>query len=217
MHRRGVVGNFRYGVGLVLADAQARLGVQQFQHDPRQAQIPVEQHAGMPLPRHAAVDRCETMHRDQRRGASAAGVQRRGQVVMIGPEHLPHAGFALCIVQADIAGNHRRLADFGDRGRVAGRPVAVDHQAGIGLPDQRRIQRLGDLPRHLPDADIPADMAREFPVRQTQRIQAARNAVGRVVAGQEERRRRFRMADHDRVRLVGSEKGLHGRPDVTGG
>ena len=87
-----------------------------------------------------------------------------------------------------------------------GRPVAVDHQARIGLGDQGPVERGGEAARDRLDPDIVGDVALEVLGCQAEVAERARHAPAGVIAGEHERRIAVRPLHMDGRRLVGLEQ-----------
>lgn len=106
-------------------------------------------------------------------------------------------------VQSQIAGDGGTLRDGGDdsagRARVS---VTVDNQPRIALVDQRGLQSCAQPLRHAERADILADVARDFPLRQSKRIQPARYAFTGVIAKNHEGRTGIRSDNADGFRFI---------------
>ena len=129
------------------------------------------------------------------------------QRVVVGPEQRRDARVALGLGDAFVARDRRRFADRRDRGGHVGRPVAVDHQARIGLGDERRIEGGGQSARDRLDPDVVGDVALEVLGREAEVAERARHAPAGVIAGEHERRIAVRPLDVNGRRLVGLEQG----------
>src|SRR5262249_60723326 len=106
-------------------------------------------------------------------------------------------------VEALIARDRGRLADFRDRARHPRVAVAVDDEARIVLPDERRIEATRERDPDRADADVPGDMARGFGRRQAEPVEAAWKDAPGMVAGQKEDRRARLVVERDRRGAVG--------------
>ena len=149
---------------------QTRFTAQLIEHQCGKATIPIVQHGRMHRPFHAFVDVGHRVLRDDdaRPAGCEALVDQHLYAIVIGPEDLRPARFDLRRGQRGIAGN---LAVFADRGYRRGRvgiAVAVDHEAGIVLRNQRRIQRRRHPRRDRERTDVPGDMPLQFGGRQSQ-------------------------------------------------
>jgi hypothetical protein len=138
-------------------------------------------------------------------------VKLGADALVIRSRDFAHARGAAGLAQADITGDPRQLADLRNRSRDVRRPVAVDDQPRIVLPDQRRIERDGQEPAHTGDADVPGDVPLAFGHVDAEPADRARHDVAGVVGDQQERRRSAFIVGRNRGRLVGRQKLLrHG-------
>ena len=87
-----------------------------------------------------------------------------------------------------------------------GRPVAVDHQARIGLGDERRVEGGGEPARDRLDPDVVGDVALEVLGREAEVAERARHPPPGVIAREHERRIAVRPLDVNGLRLVGLEQ-----------
>ena len=112
------------------------------------------------------------------------------------------ARHALGLVEPGIAGDRGAVADLGDRGRMAGGAVAVDHQARIDLGDHRRVEGRRQQPADRIGADVPGDVPLHVGGGDAEIAQAARHQAPRMVAQDEVRRGAAGIVDAHRRRLV---------------
>jgi hypothetical protein len=125
---------------------------------------------------------------------------------VIGPKYLANTGLDLRLAEPDISRHGGALAHLDDRRWRARRPVAVDDEAGIVLPDEHRVERVRHPSADRAHADIPGDVAFEFRRPKAKRLQAPRQAVAGVIGDDEQRRAAVRVDHRDRRRLIGREK-----------
>ena len=86
------------------------------------------------------------------------------------------------------------------------RSVAVDHQARIGLGDQRRIEGGGEAARDRLDPEVVGDVALEMLGRETEVAEHARQPPPGMIAREHERRVALRPLDLNGRRLVGLDR-----------
>ena len=89
----------------------------------------------------------------------------------------------LRLIEVAVARNLGGFADLRYRARDIGVAVAINHQARIGLQDQRRIQQARKLTPDGANADIPCNMPQSFGFRQTERAEPARESAPGMLAG----------------------------------
>src|SRR5262249_27737091 len=149
MDRDRVVGEIADPVGLVVADDEIALALEEIEEDAGIAGVAVIEDAGMPLPADALEDRREGMHRDEHRrpGGRLPPVELLGEAAVIGPESLVLPLAAVGRAEPMIAGDLGRFADLDDRGRHGEVAVAVDDEARIGLPDEEGVEGVGEEAR----------------------------------------------------------------------
>lgn len=85
-------------------------------------------------------------------------------------------------------------------------PIAVDHETRIALPDQRRIEALGQQLGDAEGADIPGDMAGPLLLGHAEVATATRQQVARMLADEDDRRGRVAAATSNRAWLVGLDQ-----------
>ncbi len=90
--------------------------------------------------------------------------------------------------QAEVAGNDRAVGDFRDQAFRLQRPIAVDHQARIDLPDHGGVQQFADPAGDGAGADVQGDVACEIRITQAQPTQAERDIASCVITNQDMRR-----------------------------
>ena len=157
--------------------------------------------------RRAAVDRDDRRHMA---GLPALGDPRLDRVV-IGAVQQVDAALQLVLRQAAI----RRYLDAVARRRaeiMRVRPaVAVDHQPRVIGVDQSRVESPRQMMRRVGSADVPGDMHVESGLRHAEVAERRRYPVARMIADQQERRRRVRRDDLEGRRLAGSDQAHQNR------
>ena len=135
--------------------------------------------------------------------------------IVIRVEDLDSPRVNRCFAEAPIPWNHRDLAHRDDEiGGVRG-AIAIDHESGVPLQDQGRVEPGGKLPRDPGRADVPGDVTFEIGAGQAERAQPGGKRTPGMLAGQEERRRSGGTHNLDRRRIAGAEQAL-ADDDVTG-
>lgn len=121
---------------------------------------------------------------------------------MIGVIDRPAPGSALLGVQSGVARDGYPVA----RGRYRVAPcrgaIAVDHQTGIALVDEGRVEGPGETAPHPEHADVPGDVAVHRLRRDTKGPKASGNGAPRMVPDQHQWPGALRV-DHARRRKVG--------------
>ena len=109
-------------------------------------------------------------------------------------------------IEAFVARYRSAVARGRDRGRVPQRAVAVDHQAGVALFDQHRVQRVRKLGAHGRDADIPGDVPVHVGGGDAERSEPPWHPAAGVVGQEEEGRPPGRVADLHGAGFIRSEE-----------
>lgn len=106
------------------------------------------------------------------------------------------------VIERAISSDRRAVGLDGNGVLPCGIAIAVDHQPGIGLVNERRIEQARQFPAEAPHADI--DRYMPSPVRggQTQVAQRLRDGCPGMIPDQQERRAPFRVIDGERLRIV---------------
>jgi len=210
VHRYGIVGAIADKIRLVIADQETALLAQQSEQAVGQAAVAIVEKRRMPGPRLPFEHRREAVQRDQRCGPAGLPPARELglDALVIGLEDRLGARFFLRVAQADIAGNDGILADFGNGACRVERPVAVDHQSRIVLPDQRRAECIGEMACEPGNADIAADMALPFGRGNAEPAERARAYNAGMISNQEKRRSAVCILHRDGRRLVRRQKRL---------
>ena len=189
MHRHAVIALVGDAVRIVFSDDQIAFGAQQSREHARQCRAAVIQQGNFHLPPDAFENRGETMHRDIDRALAllAPCLDQSSNGGVIGIKNCRTAlGFS-SIIQTCIARNWRDLGNLRKGAWHIGPPVAVDHQAGIGLQDRRCVQRLGQVPGDAVNTDIPANMAAALRFTNAKIAEGTGNRETRMIGGEQER------------------------------
>ena len=130
-----------------------------------------------------------------------AGRERRldrgvdGRVIgrVIAHDPLGDAGF----VDAGIARHDRAIGDPHHQGRVVPAAIGIDQQTREIAEHGGSAERLCHRASHLGRADVVGDVAFELLRRQTEQVQLGRDRIRRMVAEQQDARRRIAGNDLD--------------------
>ncbi|KAG1198199.1 hypothetical protein G6F35_012672 [Rhizopus arrhizus] len=146
----------------------------------RKSRVLVVQHAGLPRPLHAVHHRGEAVHHHQQGGAAgiSARVQFGVDARVVRRVDRIDALLPLRCRQPDIGWHHGVVAHFRNQRGRGQRTVAVDQQPRIGLFDRPGIEPFGQCAGGAGNADVPADVAVQFGLRQAQAGEGTR-APGR--------------------------------------
>jgi hypothetical protein len=208
IHGNRVVGAVAGGIWFVVTNNQIRIRAQGPQHLPRQAAIPVVQHAGVPGTLLRMEYGSETVHRHENAAPlrGLAPIQFGAEALVVGPEYFLFPCQHLGRKHRLVARNARALAHANDGLRTARRAVAVDDKPGIGLQYQEGIEGCGQLRGNLRRAYIKGDVPLQISGCQAQRIEPARHPSAGVIADQEEWRLPILPLHAERARLIGREQ-----------
>jgi transglutaminase-like putative cysteine protease len=207
--RRGVV-LLIHGVRLVVANNQARLGVQQVQQGAAGVGRAIVQHADMPGPGHAAHRRGEAVDRDQcdRPLPPGAQVQFHADSIVVGRMQRVDTVLDVRGAQAVVPGYADAVGGLDDQARVARSSIAVDHQARIPLVHEQGIQTGRQPSRQTEGADIPRDVQVERGVGQAKTAQRRGNRAAPMIADEDEIRAGAWIFDTYGVRVAMRQQDL---------
>ncbi len=159
------------------------------------------------------------MDRHQCGGTTSGGaaIQGRHYGVVIGREDFPPPGLALFRQQISVAGNLGDFADLRDGAGHGGVAVAVDHQARIGLADQRGVEAIRHAHGDGGGADVVGDVPLVFRGRDAEVAKLRRDTATGMIADQEDVGTSLRVVNGEGGWLVGAEEaggcGVHGGED----
>ncbi|KAG0733011.1 hypothetical protein G6F23_013757 [Rhizopus arrhizus] len=174
----------------------------------RKSRVLVVQHAGLPRPLHAVHHRGEAVHHHQQGGAAgiSARVQFGVDARVVRRVDRIDALLPLRCRQPDIGWHHGVVAHFRNQRGRGQRTVAVDQQPRIGLFDRPGIEPFGQCAGGAGNADVPADVAVQFGLRQAQAGEGTRYLLAGVVGQQQERRGAPRLVDRVERRVVSAQQ-----------
>ena len=115
-------------------------------------------------------------------------------------------------IEIAIAGNVGSFGTQRNEFLARRRAIAIDHQTGVALRHEWRVELARDFLRDTERADIPADMARTFRVWYAEITEGARDGEPSVIAGEYEGCAALRAFDRDRGRLVRREQTAQALP-----
>ena len=208
MHRHRVVAGAAHRIRFIVTHHQVAFLAQCLQQGMGEARVLVVQHAGMPRSLRAIHRRSEAVHHHQQGGAAgiSARIQFRVDARVVGRVDRIDTLLPLCRRQPGIARHRGVVAHFRNQRWRHQRAVAVDQQPRIGLFDRPGIQPFGQCTGGSGNADVPADMAVQFGLRQAQACEGTRQLLAGVVGQQQVRRGTLRPVDRMDRRVVCAEQ-----------
>ncbi|QNT70813.1 hypothetical protein HQ394_17710 [Defluviicoccus vanus] len=136
-------------------------------------------------------------------------VEHVGNGAMVRGKQFADTDLALTCVEPLVAGDDHTGTAGGNQLITAQWSVAVDDQPRIAARHQRRIEQLGEATGDLQRTWIPGDMAGEGGSAEAKPVEAARNAVGGVIADDDGMAGTMRVVHRPCRRLVGGEESRH--------